>query len=101
MGIDETSKGCRVYWPDRRTVTVEHNIYFNNVDAASGPGFEGENEEGGAIPVETRPDAPSNTKSSSISPDTPAIPAPVNTQTDPEASEERPKRVRRGTVKVI
>ena len=33
LGMDEESKGVRVYWPDTRSVTVEHNIYFNNSSA--------------------------------------------------------------------
>jgi len=27
--IDEKSKGFRVYWPKKHTVTVEQNVYFN------------------------------------------------------------------------
>src|ERR1700678_1302435 len=30
LGIDEESKGARIYWPDTRAVSVERNIYFNN-----------------------------------------------------------------------
>ena len=30
MGIDNESKGVRVYWPDTKTVTVERNIYHDN-----------------------------------------------------------------------
>ena len=29
VGFDEQSKGCRVYWPKKRTVTVERNVYFD------------------------------------------------------------------------
>ena len=43
MGLDEKSKGARVYWPKRRNITVERNVYFDN----SGPveRLEGENYE--------------------------------------------------------
>ena len=30
MGISEESKGIRVYWPDKKTVSTERNIYFDN-----------------------------------------------------------------------
>ena len=30
LGIDNESKGARVYWPDSKTVTVERNIYYDN-----------------------------------------------------------------------
>jgi hypothetical protein len=30
LGMDEESKGARIYWPDTKAVSVERNIYFNN-----------------------------------------------------------------------
>jgi hypothetical protein len=30
MGIDNESKGARIYWPETKTVTVERNTYFDN-----------------------------------------------------------------------
>ena len=33
LGMDEESKGVRVYWSDTRSVTVERNIYFDNLSA--------------------------------------------------------------------
>jgi Reverse transcriptase (RNA-dependent DNA polymerase)/Integrase core domain/GAG-pre-integrase domain len=33
LGVDDESKGARVYWPDSKTVTVERNIYFDNSSA--------------------------------------------------------------------
>ena len=29
MGIDEQFKGVHIYWPDKRSVTIERNIYFD------------------------------------------------------------------------
>jgi hypothetical protein len=29
LGIDEQSKGFHIYWPDKRTVTTERNVYYN------------------------------------------------------------------------
>ena len=34
LGVDEESKGARVYWPDTKAVSVERNIYFNNPSAS-------------------------------------------------------------------
>jgi hypothetical protein len=30
LGVDEQSKGVRVWWPDTKTVTVERNCYYDN-----------------------------------------------------------------------
>jgi len=35
VGIDEKSKGFRVYWPKKYTVTVEWNVYFNEQEIQS------------------------------------------------------------------
>jgi hypothetical protein len=29
MGIDDQSRGFRIYWPEKRSVTVEWNVYFD------------------------------------------------------------------------
>jgi hypothetical protein len=34
LGIDEESKGVRVYWPDTKTITVEWNTYYDNLSAS-------------------------------------------------------------------
>jgi len=34
LGMDDESKGTRIYWPDSKTVMVERNIYFNNLLAS-------------------------------------------------------------------
>jgi len=49
VGLDDKSKGARVYWPQTRTVTVERNVYFNN-SGPSGP-LEGEDYEVVEVPV--------------------------------------------------
>ena len=35
IGINEKSKGCRVYWPDRGSVTVERNLHFDETGASA------------------------------------------------------------------
>ena len=29
MSFDDEAKGYRVYWPQNKSVTVEHDVYFN------------------------------------------------------------------------
>jgi Reverse transcriptase (RNA-dependent DNA polymerase) len=33
VGYDSESKGYRIYWPEKRSITVEHNVVFNQDDA--------------------------------------------------------------------
>jgi hypothetical protein len=39
LGVDEESKGVRIYWPDTKSVNVERNVYYNESSASH---FEGE-----------------------------------------------------------
>jgi hypothetical protein len=34
LGMDEESKGARIYWPDTKSVTVERNIHYDNSSAS-------------------------------------------------------------------
>ena len=34
VGVDDESKGSRIYWPDTKTVTVERNVYFDPTSAS-------------------------------------------------------------------
>jgi hypothetical protein len=36
VGYDSKSKGFRIYWPGKRTVTVEHDVVFNENDIRDG-----------------------------------------------------------------
>ena len=31
-GYDSESKGYRIYWPEKRLITVKHNVVFNQDD---------------------------------------------------------------------
>jgi hypothetical protein len=53
MGIDEQSKGVRVYWPEKLTVGVERNVYYDK-SIASVSHLEGEE----SSIVETKTDLP-------------------------------------------
>src|SRR6202044_3154905 len=41
MGVDEQSKGMQVYWPDKMTIGIEQNVYYDK-SIASVPRLEGE-----------------------------------------------------------
>ena len=32
MGVSDESKGARIYWPDKKTVSTERNIYFDKTN---------------------------------------------------------------------
>ena len=103
LGMDEESKGARVYWPDSKTVTVERNTYFDNSSV-------GRIEEEEAI-INTTNDLPvvnTPTNHASTAPDAPVIDyPPAVTRTDPESdapensdAEVGGKRIRRPTKKI-
>ncbi len=56
MGIDEKSKGVRVYWPDKRNITIECNAYYDQT-CSSVSCLKGE-DWNGFIQVETKPNSP-------------------------------------------
>jgi len=103
MEIDEKSKGVRVYWPDKRNVTVERNVYYDQT-CSSVSRLEGE-DWNGFIQVETKPDSPDSDVKPDISDAKPDVPPPKY-EIDPgppSAAEEstseietRPKRTRNG-----
>ena len=68
MGLDEQSKGVQIYWPDKRNVSVERNVYVDKT-GASASRFEGEECDGF---VETNTDTPS----------IPKIPPTISTNLD-------------------
>jgi hypothetical protein len=49
-------RGYEVYWPDRRAVTVERNVYYDQT-CTSVSRLEGEDWDG-FVQVETKPDLP-------------------------------------------
>jgi hypothetical protein len=84
LGIDERSNCCRVYWPDKQTVTTEHNVYFDKTQA-SAECLEGEDWDF----VEPSPDSltsvPSTSNNAShVSTSTTPPPTPAQQQTPPE-----------------
>ena len=38
VGYDSESKGFRIYWPGKRSVSVEHNVIFNENDVRNDDG---------------------------------------------------------------
>ena len=99
LGIDERSNGCRVYWPDKQTVSTERNVYFDKT-RASVERLEGEDWDF----AETSPDGltsmPATTSQSTPTPPILAVlaptPSPAPAQPPPPAVKETPsKHIRR------
>ena len=70
MGIDEQSKGVRIYWPDTRTVGVERNVYVDKTGASASrlegeewDGFNKTNTDAPVIPINL-PIIPTNSSNS-------------------------------------
>ena len=92
MGVSDESKGVRVYWPDKKTVSTERNVYFDKT-SSSVPRLEGEEWEF----TETKPDKPE--------PNLPAIapktPDPLSENDEAPSEPEIPeKRIRKPTAKL-
>ena len=34
LGVEEQSKGLRIYWLDTKSITVEHNVYYDDMSAS-------------------------------------------------------------------
>jgi hypothetical protein len=108
VGIDDTSKGIRIYWPDKRNVMVERNVYYDKT-GASASRFEGENWDDF---IETKADELTGTSTTIPQPPTPTLnseptshvpdPPIVDDAASDEASEPaiRSKRVRKPTQRV-
>jgi Reverse transcriptase (RNA-dependent DNA polymerase)/gag-polypeptide of LTR copia-type/GAG-pre-integrase domain len=91
VGYDDESKGYRVFWPSKRHVSIERDVYFNKNEALlpDTAQIEGEtdiraNSSGSTTsippkPIETITDSNSGTKELSN--------APLNAQIDPKSSE--------------
>jgi hypothetical protein len=83
VGVDEQSKGYRVYWPGKRRVSVERNVSFvpTTVTVASDVPVEGEMVTPTKVPA-------SNTQH--VLPPPPNIPQPLPIPTAPKATRVRP-----------
>ncbi|PPQ83525.1 hypothetical protein CVT26_004100 [Gymnopilus dilepis] len=114
-GVDERSKGVRIYWPETRSVSVERNVYY---DESSTSRLEGEEREIGVkadadSPINPRPSAefsqestsnptsaqesgPSITENPSITPGEPL----TDVEEFISEVETRPKRARKPAQKV-
>ena len=85
IGIDEQSKGVRVYWPDKTTVSVERNVHYNN-SGSSVPRIKGEND----ILIETMANSPKETAPAVPQNDPTIIELPIAPTTPPECQQEEP-----------
>ena len=88
MGVDEQSKGIRVYWPDTRTITVECNTYFDNSSASHLEGEE--NIEITEINADSHTPNPTETRNT-----------PVENRTEAEKTEGKGKHIKKPSQRVV
>ena len=96
MGVSDESKGIRVYWPDKKTVSTERNVYFDKTQSSVSR-LEGEEWQF----VETKPDNPPVLSiNPSIVPPQTAPEIPSENDEDPSEPEIPTKRIRKPTAKI-
>jgi Reverse transcriptase (RNA-dependent DNA polymerase) len=83
LGIDDRSKGVRIYWPDKQTVTVEHNVYYD----PSASRLEGEDSQ----VIETKTDLPSAVPKPTA-PSAPPVPDPSLSDSEVETPAKRVRK---------
>ena len=100
VGVDDESKGARVYWRDTKTVTVERNVYFDPT-SASVDHLEGEDWQF----VETTTDGlttlPNIPTASTLPIVEPSTPAETPAESEPEENEPRARRTRKPSHRVL
>ncbi|KAJ3884958.1 hypothetical protein GG344DRAFT_28059, partial [Lentinula edodes] len=94
IGMDDSSKGFRIYWPDTRSVGVEQNVYHRK-ESAVADRLEGEDWE--FIEDDTTTPTPSTT--TSVSKPTPIV-APVPTELDSATVPDVPPPIPTATVEI-
>ena len=96
MGIDEQSKGIRIYWPDKMTVGIEHNVYYDK-STASVSRIEGEE---GIIEMKT--DLPNSTNPTSNIPSDNPTPTPPHKPNSSTSEDDLPeKRIRKPSQRIV
>jgi hypothetical protein len=58
LGVDEQSKGVQIYWLDTKSITVERNIYYDDMSASS---YKGEQDV-----IVTKTDLPNDNKTPEV-----------------------------------
>jgi hypothetical protein len=109
LGVDEQSKGFRVYWPDKKTVSIEHNVY-HDITCSLVDHLEGEDWEfvemttdSPKSPVPTNPTPTQPTASQAVSSPTISYAPSPSPSDHQELHEEEPvpeKRVRKQSQRV-
>ena len=101
LGVDEKSKGSRVYWPDKMTVSVERNVYFDE-SAVLTSRHEGEEGEMITPKVNTLENLTAPTPAATVAPPAPPrIPMPPLV---PQPAPEEPptmKRIRKPSQHIL
>ncbi|PPQ85111.1 hypothetical protein CVT26_005400 [Gymnopilus dilepis] len=81
IGVNDKSKGDRVYWPDSRKVSVKRNVYYDRTSASR---LEGEERE---IVVETNADLPINPQDPTASSQGPSSNSPSTQESGPSVND--------------
>ena len=84
VGYDQERKGYHVYWPDKRTVTVERNVIFRPNEVAVPEGIQSEGVRTGE-PEKIAQNAQVRTKQ----PDLPTTPDPPPSPTENEVEDQQ------------
>ena len=96
MGIDEQSKGIRIYWPDKMTVGIERNVYYDK-STASVSRIEGEE---GIIEMKT--DLPNSMNPTSNIPSDNPTPTPPHKPNPSTSEDDLPeKRIRKPSQRIV
>jgi len=107
IGVDDKSKGIRVYWPDKKMVSVERNIYYDKT-CSSISGLEGEELEEFVKTKIDEPVIPPSSSNSTSNPshvqlsashatrDPPSEPS-TDVEKPPSEAETRPRQARKLT----
>jgi hypothetical protein len=103
VGVDDESKGARVYWRDTKTVTVECNIYFDPT-SVSVDRLEGEDWqfiETITDGLTTSPTIPQTTTASTLPIVEPSTPAEPPAENEPEENEPHARHTRKPSHRVL
>jgi hypothetical protein len=94
VGVDDESKGARIYWRDTKTVTVERNVYFDPT-AASVDRLKGEDWQFVETTTDDHTPTPSTNPQAAEAPTQSIDELPAPAESESEEEEPRTKRTRK------
>jgi hypothetical protein len=100
VGVDDESKGARIYWRDTKTVTVEHNVYFDPT-AVSVDRLEGEDWQFVEMTTDNHTPTPSTNPQAAEAPTQSIDEIPAPAESESEEEEPRTKRTRKPSHRML